>query len=412
MSFSSSYSGGGGGAYIPPWKVALMKQQSANAGISVDMGGEEYQRDSWEALKKSINGLVNKLSVANIKQIIPEFFEENLIRGKGLFCKAILRAQQASPGFTHLYASLVAVINTKLPEHGELVLKRVIFNFKRAYKRRDKISSTALCKLVAHLVNQQVAHELLALELLIVLLDQPTNESVELAVNFTKEVGQILCELSPQGLNAIFQTFRNILHEGDTDKRVQYVIEDLFAIRKTGFKEFPPVIPDLDLVEKEDQITFELGFQEEIDIEENLDTFTLDPDFEGNENVWLEIKREILGDDDDDEEGDNDDGDECEAVKEDEEKAGGDGNINNAPDDALFQKSLEANKVVADLSQQEILNLKRNIYLTIKSAASFEECCHKLSKLNIPVGNESLLCNMIVDTCGNENSYQNYYGLI
>jgi pre-mRNA-splicing factor CWC22 len=48
---------------------------------------------------------------------------------------------------------------------------------------------------------------------------------VEIAVNFVKEVGQLLEELSPQGLHAIFERFRGILHEGDIDKRVQYTIE-------------------------------------------------------------------------------------------------------------------------------------------------------------------------------------------
>ena len=57
---------------------------------------------------------------------------------------------------------------------------------------------------------------------------EPTDDSVEIAVNFVKEVGQLLEELSPQGLHAIFERFRGILHEGDIDKRVQYTIEGRF----------------------------------------------------------------------------------------------------------------------------------------------------------------------------------------
>jgi pre-mRNA-splicing factor CWC22 len=33
----------------------------------------------------------------------------------------------------------VAVLNTKLPENGELLVKRVVVGFRRAYKRRDKV---------------------------------------------------------------------------------------------------------------------------------------------------------------------------------------------------------------------------------------------------------------------------------
>lgn len=55
-----------------------------------------------------------------------------------------------------MFAALVAVVNTKLPENGELILKRVIVAFRRAYKRRDKVVATALAKFIAHMVNQQV----------------------------------------------------------------------------------------------------------------------------------------------------------------------------------------------------------------------------------------------------------------
>ncbi|RAL51593.1 hypothetical protein DM860_011095 [Cuscuta australis] len=41
----------------------------------------EYQKRSWDALRKSINGLVNKLTATNIKNIIPELLSENLLIG-------------------------------------------------------------------------------------------------------------------------------------------------------------------------------------------------------------------------------------------------------------------------------------------------------------------------------------------
>lgn len=68
-----------------------------------------------------------------------------------------MKAQLASPGFTPVFAALVSVVNTKLPENGELILKRVIVAFRRAYKRRDKVVATALAKFIAHMVNQQVS---------------------------------------------------------------------------------------------------------------------------------------------------------------------------------------------------------------------------------------------------------------
>ncbi len=41
-------------------------------------------------------------------------------------------------------------------------------------------------KFLAHLVNQQVLHEIAALELLTLLMEEPTDDSVEVAVGFIK----------------------------------------------------------------------------------------------------------------------------------------------------------------------------------------------------------------------------------
>lgn len=41
-------------------------------------------------------------------------------------------------------------------------------------------------KFIAHLVNQQILHELIALELLTVLLDEANDDTVEVAVGFMK----------------------------------------------------------------------------------------------------------------------------------------------------------------------------------------------------------------------------------
>ena len=38
----------------------------------------------------------------------------------------------------------------------------------------------------------------------------------------------------------------------------------LFAIRKSGFKDYCAIPKELDLVEREDQITFEIGLDDEV----------------------------------------------------------------------------------------------------------------------------------------------------
>lgn len=86
---------------------------------------------------------------------------------------------------------------------------------------------------------------MLALEILTLLLETPTNDSVECAIAFLKESGQHLGEVSPRGMHSIFERMRAVLHEGDLDKRTQYMIEVMFAVRKDGFKDHPKVSPQL-----------------------------------------------------------------------------------------------------------------------------------------------------------------------
>jgi len=237
-----------GGLYVPPWKLAQMMKDVQ------DKKSKEYQRMTWEALKKSINGLVNKVNVSNLKHIVLDLFAENIIRGRALLVRSLMKAQLASPGFTHVYAALISVVNTKMPEIGELLLKRCIHQFRRAFKRNDKILCISCTRFLAHLVNQQVAHELIALQMLTLLLETPTDDSVEVAVGFVTECGATLAEVTPAGLNAIFERLRGVLHEGLIDRRVQYMIEGCFKQRKGNFAEHPSVMKELDLVEADDQV--------------------------------------------------------------------------------------------------------------------------------------------------------------
>ena len=172
-----------GGVYIPPWKMEKMMNDLKNQ----DPNSKEHQKFMWEQLRKSINGLINKVNVSNIQNIILELFNENIIRGRGLLTKAIFKAQMASPNFSHVYAALVAVVNTKLPEVIKLLIGRYILQFLKAYKRNNKIVCMASIKMIAHMVNQQVLHEVVALEILSLFLENPTEDSIEMAADLMIE---------------------------------------------------------------------------------------------------------------------------------------------------------------------------------------------------------------------------------
>jgi pre-mRNA-splicing factor CWC22 len=49
--------GRAGGVYIPPFRLKQMQQ-------NLDKNSADFQRMTWEALKKSLNGYVNKVTAS------------------------------------------------------------------------------------------------------------------------------------------------------------------------------------------------------------------------------------------------------------------------------------------------------------------------------------------------------------
>ncbi|TGJ87761.1 hypothetical protein E0Z10_g1027 [Xylaria hypoxylon] len=371
-----------GGVYVPPARLRALQAQIT------DKTSTEYQRLAWEALKKSINGLINKVSSSNIKHIVPELFNENLIRGRGLFCRSIMKAQAASLPFTPVLAAMAAVVNTKLPKVGELLVKRLVMQFRKSFRRNDRAVASSSTVFLAHLANQQVVHEMVIAQILLLLLQKPSDDSVEIAVGLTKAIGQHLEEMNPPIGRAVFDQFRSILHEASIDKRTQYMIEVLFQVRKDGYNENPAITEELDIIEEEDQITHRIQLDANMDVEEGLNIYKFDPNWEENEAAYKRLRAEILGEGSDDE---DDEEESSEDEEEDEE-----------------EKAVE----IKDQSNTDLVNLRKTIYLTLMSSLDPEESVHKLLKINLPAGQEHELPSMVVECCSQDKVYTKFYGLI
>ncbi|KAK7061197.1 hypothetical protein R3P38DRAFT_3383459 [Favolaschia claudopus] len=373
-----------GGVYMPPARLRALQ-----AAASSDKASPEYQRLAWDALRKSITGIVNRVNIVNIKAVVPELFAENLIRGRGLFARSLMKAQASSLSYTPVFAALVAIINSKVPQVGELIFVRLVSQFRRAFKRNDKIVCHSTTTFIAHLVNQNVAHEIIALQIVVLLVDRPTDDSIEIAVGFMREVGAFLSENSPKANAQVFERFRAVLNEGTISQRVQYMIEVLMQVRKDKYKDNPILPEGLDLVEEDEQITHQIQLEEELQVQEGLNVFKFDPNYLENEEKYKAMKAEILGEDDDEEESGSE-----ESSDEDEEE------------------EVAAKEGIEDRTETNLVNLKRTIYLSIMNALNYEEAVHKLLKVQLQEGEEIELVNMIIACCSQERSYSTFYGLV
>ena len=174
-------------SYVPP--------NRKTSTIPDDMNSEIYQKHHWEILKKNINGTINKLNRKNMTEVVPSIIQLNLVRGAGLFCKSIMKSQQLSSLFTPVYASCTAILNTKFPALGELLVDRLVVSFKKSFRRQQKSACLASIIFLAHLTNHFVVYEVLILQILFLLLEVPTDDSIELAVGLIKEsVNQIVVQ--------------------------------------------------------------------------------------------------------------------------------------------------------------------------------------------------------------------------
>lgn len=404
-----------GGVYIPPARLRGLQAAAAS-----DKSSPEYQRLSWDALRKSITGIVNRVNIANIKQVVPELFSENLVRGRGLFARSVMKAQASSLPFTPVFAALVSIINTKLPQVGELVLTRLISQFRRAFKRNDKASRSFCCLLaehlecrqtvcnatttfIAHLVNQALAHEIIALQILVLLLERPTDDSIEIAVGFTREVGAFLAENSPKANATVFERFRAVLNEGSISHRVQYMIEVLMQVRKDKYKENPILPEGLDLVEEDEQITHQIQLEDDLQVQEGLSklaissvamqTDSLDqtssnstPTFRRTKRSTAQSRLKFL-----------------EKTrtknlvprqvrkKRRATKKVSDPSISSSALYSPTHVAVEEKEDIEDRTGTNLVNLRRIIYLTIMNALNYEEAVHKLLKVQLSEGEEVCL---------------------
>ena len=67
---------------------------------------------------------------------------------------------------------------------------------------------------------------------------------------------------------------------------------------------------------------------------------------------------------------------------------------------------------MTDLTETNLINLRKSIYLTLMSSATFEEALHKLLKMQRVPGTEHIYVSMIIECCSQERNYSTFYGLM
>ena len=104
-----------GGVYIPPARLCTLQAAAAQDKLS-----PEYQRLAWDTLRESITGIVNRVNITNIKNIVPKLSSKNLIRGKGLFARNTMKARATSLPATDAFDEPISPTARSIPTPSPL----------------------------------------------------------------------------------------------------------------------------------------------------------------------------------------------------------------------------------------------------------------------------------------------------
>lgn len=358
-------------------------------------------------MKRRINGIINRLSTHNVPDCCLQLLRLNLVRGRALFCKALLRAQLASPALSPVFAAVVAVIGSRLPEVAELLVLRLIAQLKAAYANQDRVLCFATARFVAQLFNQHVVTDLLILQFLSTCMLDPSDGSVELAVVTLRECSVLLAEKSPKALEDVFQRLRELFHDGDLSPRAQVMIENLMLLRRKKFANAAALDPNLDLLEDEDIITHFASLEDDdcdVDLLYDWDSFQFDPEYEANERRYDQIMKDVLGAAFDPASPNASTVDNDALLQPD------------TPEGNLEERNHEGKRISekpTDMTEADLIDFRRTIYLTLGSGLSYEEWAHKLIRLmSKNKGRELELCRMIIECCSEEKTFLRSYGLL
>lgn len=400
-----------GGAYVPPAKLRELMAQ-----VELEENSKEFQILQWEALKKNINSSVNKVNKKNLKTIVVELFKNNLLQGRGLLCQCIMKSQQLSTSYTDVYASLVSIINSKIPEVGDLLVRRLIVKFKRLIRRNEAEQCRSVVVFLSELFNFHVINSELVQQIIDKLFENISDFRIEMIIEIMRHCGITLHDENGKWFDQKANLLRNVLNENIVNPKSQYLIQEFFDNFKGLVTNYNGIDESLDLVEEEDQITHNFTLSENVLGDDHLDVFKFDPNYKDNREKYNIIRKGILGSDvetDSDQEVDNESSDySSDYDNEEEEKQDVDDD-----DNRQYTDDKERNKLtvqIKDLTEQELTTFQKNVYLTIMSSMSPEEATHKLLKLPAvdPKRKEYMLVDMVIKRCAQEKIYSKYYGLI
>ncbi|RNF18494.1 pre-mRNA-splicing factor CWC22 [Trypanosoma conorhini] len=407
--------------YVPPHRKREVSEIAGDGATTENSGGkttsEELQRESWQALSRSITGIINRVSGDNVQLSVTELFRENIIRGRGLLCRSLMRAQLADPDLSNVFSSLVSRVNKEFSIIGLLLVKRLVVQWWRLHRRRDWTALRCVSRFLAWLyifnvVSVEVIYQIILAHLTS---EKRCDDDVDQAAALFRETFRAMSQRDVGEFHAhVLTPIRDLLAMDDDALRLSARAQTLLeaCLREVQawerVKHTVSIIPPhLLLVEPSEQKCHEVDLDEAatMNAEEQLDRFSVDAEYDAHEDAYEAARCAVLGDDWETEL--------LEQVAAAEDEAAAADEVEEGPgvQGRMGQEQHPAGDAVKHIVDERERQLRKDVYMAIRSSVRADEVVHKILK-SMPPQAERTVCFMVVEGCCEESIYKRIYGMV
>ncbi|EKF29037.1 hypothetical protein MOQ_007195 [Trypanosoma cruzi marinkellei] len=416
--------------YVPPHRKREVHDVDDGKTTGNDGGkttSEALQRESWQALSRSITGIINRVSGENVHLSATELFRENIIRGRGLLCRSLMRAQLADPDLSDVFASLVSRVNKEFSVIGLLLVKRLVVQWWRLHRRRDWVALRCVSRFLAWLyifnvVSVDVIYQIILAHLTA---EKRCDDDVDQAAALFRDTFRAMSQRDVAEFHAhVLTPIRDLLAMDDDAFRLSARAQTLLEACLREVQEWERVkhtvsivSPQLLLVEPCEQKCHEVDLDDaaKMNAEEQLDRFVFDADYDAHEDAYETARCAVLGDDwetelleqvaaaEEEEEAEEEKDEEKKGTMTREEEARGQERSTQGK-----QSSMDATKQVVDERERQI---RKDVYMAMRSSVRADEVVHKILK-SMPSQTERSVCFMVIEGCCEESIYKRIYGMV
>ncbi|XP_027679697.2 nucleolar MIF4G domain-containing protein 1 [Chelonia mydas] len=373
--------------YVPP------------AARRVDETMDDKKREELGRLKKTVKGLINRLSEPNLASISGQLEELYMTNSRkdmnetltDVLMNACVTAAVMPVRLMMEHVLLVSILHHTVGiEVGAHFLEAVVRKFDEFYKSdTEGKECDNLFALIGHLYNFHVVHSLLIFDILKTLVSTFTEKDIELILLLLKNVGFSLRKDDALALKDLISESQNkanaVGKKFQDQSRIRFMLETMLALKNNDMRKIPGYDPEpaQKLLKLQRTLVHNSGSGRETQLRVSLESL-LNADQVGR---WWIVGSSWSG----------------------------------APmidgTSSKTQHKLPVGKMsskILELARKQRMNtdIRRNIFCVLMSSEDFLDAFEKLLKLGLKDQQEREIVHVLVDCCLQEKTYNPFYAYL